>query len=76
MKVVSETGELQTRRLDIGCSHSGYERVNWDQGQKFIPVCKNDVPTGGKSGQDRASRPNTDDHRSGRPLTTPISATC
>src|SRR5580658_7621249 len=52
MKVVSGTGELQTSGFDWGCSHSGYERVIWDAtGRAFIPVCKNDLPTGGKSGR-------------------------
>ena len=53
MKVVSSAGALQkTPGFGIGCSHSGYERVIYDTvAKKFIPVCKNDLPTGGKSGK-------------------------
>jgi hypothetical protein len=54
MKVVSTSGALQTNdgQFDWGCSHSGYERVVYDDAQKkFVPVCKNDAPTGGKSGR-------------------------
>jgi hypothetical protein len=52
MKVVSATGALQTGGFDWGCSHSGYERVAWDPtARKFVAVCKNDAPTGGKSGR-------------------------
>ena len=60
MKVVSSAGALQTTgSFGIGCSHSGYERVIYDTAQKkFIPVCKNDAPTGGKSGR-IALAPNT-----------------
>ncbi len=40
--------------FDWGCSHSGYERIVWDPAaQHFITVCKNDAPTGGKSGEAR-----------------------
>ena len=52
MKVVSGSGALLTTGFDWGCSHSGYERVAWDPtGRKFVAVCKNDAPTGGKSGR-------------------------
>jgi hypothetical protein len=53
MKVVSGAGALQTTPgFGIGCSHSGYERVIYDTvAKKFIPVCKNDAPTGTKSGK-------------------------
>ena len=51
MKLVNENGALQPSGFDWGCSHSGYERVVWDPTGKFVPVCKNDAPTGGKSGQ-------------------------
>jgi hypothetical protein len=53
MKVVSGSGALQASPgFGIGCSHSGYERVVWDgTAGKFVPVCKNDAPTGGKSGR-------------------------
>jgi hypothetical protein len=53
MKVVSASGVLQTTPgFDWGCSHSGYERVTWDaSAKKFVTVCKNDAPTGGKSGR-------------------------
>jgi hypothetical protein len=51
MKVVSGAGTLLTTPgFSFGCSHSGYERVIWD-GTKFVTVCKNDAPTGGKSGR-------------------------
>jgi hypothetical protein len=60
MKVVSSAGALQkTPGFGIGCSHSGYERVIYDTvAKKFVPVCKNDAPTGGKSGR-IALAPNT-----------------
>jgi hypothetical protein len=52
MKVVNGSGVLQSTGFDWGCSHSGYERVIWDAtAGAFIPVCKNDLPTGGKSGR-------------------------
>ncbi len=52
MKVVNASGALQTTGFDWGCSHSGYERVAWDSTAKqFATVCKNDAPTGGKSGR-------------------------
>jgi hypothetical protein len=52
MRVVSPAGAMLTghNSFDWGCSHSGYERIVWD-GTKFVMVCKNDAPTGGKSGQ-------------------------
>ncbi len=52
MRVVSPAGAMLTghNSFDWGCSHSGYERIVWD-GSKFVMVCKNDAPTGGKSGQ-------------------------
>src|SRR5580692_8521894 len=60
MKVVSGSGALLTTPgFGLGCSHSGYERVIWDPtAKKFVPVCKNDAPTGGKSGR-IALAPNT-----------------
>ncbi len=59
MKVVSGSGALQSSGFDWGCSHSGYERVVYDAAaKKFIPVCKNDAPTGSKSGR-IALAPNT-----------------
>ncbi len=36
--------------FDVGCSHSAFQRIAWD-GTKFVPVCDNDAPTGGKSGK-------------------------
>ncbi len=52
MRVVSPAGAMLTghNSFDWGCSHSGYERIVWD-GSNFIMVCKNDAPTGGKSGR-------------------------
>ena len=60
MKVVNSSGALQTTPgFGIGCSHSGYERIVYDPtGKKFVPVCKNDAPTGSKSGR-IALAPNT-----------------
>src|SRR5579871_5444271 len=59
MKVVDGSGSLQSSGFDWGCSHSGYERVVYDPAvKKFIPVCKNDAPTGSKSGR-IALAPNT-----------------
>jgi hypothetical protein len=59
MKVVNGSGALQTSGFDWGCSHSGFERVAWDPtGKKFVAVCKNDAPTGSKSGR-LAFAPNT-----------------
>lgn len=54
MQVVGPTGTLLTghNSFDWGCSHSGYERIVWDAAaNKFAMICKNDTPTGGKSGQ-------------------------
>lgn len=54
MQVVGPTGSLLSghNSFDWGCSHSGYERIVWDPSQsKFVTVCKNDAPTGGKSGR-------------------------
>jgi len=53
MKVVSGSGALQkTPGFGIGCSHSGYERIVYDPAtKKFVDVCKNDAPTGSKSGR-------------------------
>jgi hypothetical protein len=54
MRVVDPNGNLLTGHdsFDWGCSHSGYERIVWDPtAKKFITVCKNDAPTGGKSGR-------------------------
>ncbi len=49
----------KTPGFGIGCSHSGYERVIYDTtAKKFVTVCKNDAPTGGKSGR-IALAPNT-----------------
>ncbi len=54
MEVVSPAGTRLTghNSFDWGCSHSGYERIVWDpKASKFVTVCKNDAPTGGKSGR-------------------------
>jgi hypothetical protein len=43
MKIVDATGAIQSGGFDLGCSHSGYERVVWDPGaKKFVPVCQTD----------------------------------
>ena len=43
MKVVDGSGAMQSGGFDLGCSHSGYERVVWDPGvEKFVPVCQTD----------------------------------
>ena len=53
MTAVSGTGtRLTTPGFGIGCSHSGYERIVWDPATRaFVTVCKNDAPTGNKSGK-------------------------
>lgn len=53
MKAVSSAGALLTTPgFSFGCSHSGYERVIWEPtAGKFVTVCKNDAPTGTKSGR-------------------------
>lgn len=52
LRVVGPSGAIVPGGFDWGCSHSGYERVVWDPTlQKFATVCKNDLPTGGKSGR-------------------------
>jgi hypothetical protein len=49
-KIVNPSGAIVSGGFDWGCSHSGYERVVWD-GTKYVYVCENDAPTGGKSGK-------------------------
>jgi hypothetical protein len=52
MKVVNPAGAIQSGGFDWGCSHSGYERILWDDAQKkYLTVCKNDLPTSGESGK-------------------------
>ncbi len=54
MQVVGPSGTLVSgmNSFTWGCSHSGYERIVWDPtANKFVMVCKNDAPTGGKSGK-------------------------
>ncbi len=53
MQTVNGSGTLLTTPgFSFGCSHSGYERIVWDPTNKvFVNVCKNDLPTGGKSGK-------------------------
>ncbi len=52
MKVVSVSGVVQSSGFDWGCSHSGYERVIWDsRASRYVPVCKNDLADGSKSGR-------------------------
>jgi hypothetical protein len=52
MRVLDASGNIQSGGFDWGCSHSGYERIVWDPTAKqFVMVCKNDLPTGGKSGR-------------------------
>jgi len=53
MQVVNGSGAPVTGQgFNFGCSHSGYERIVWDPVAKvFVNVCKNDLPTGGKSGK-------------------------
>jgi hypothetical protein len=55
--VNASSGKMATGGFDIGCSHSSFERITWD-GTKFVPVCNNDAPTGGKTGR-IAFAPNT-----------------
>ncbi|AUX48419.1 hypothetical protein SOCE26_099530 [Sorangium cellulosum] len=43
MKVVDASGALVRDGFDWGCSHSGYERILWDDSAgKFVTVCKTD----------------------------------
>ncbi|WP_437995960.1 hypothetical protein WMF26_32840 [Sorangium sp. So ce185] len=43
MQVVDARGALQRGGFDWGCSHSGYERILWDESaRKFVTVCKTD----------------------------------
>ncbi|KYF67695.1 hypothetical protein [Sorangium cellulosum] len=43
MKVVDAAGALRSDGFDWGCSHSGYERILWDErAGKFVTVCKTD----------------------------------
>jgi hypothetical protein len=51
MRIVDTSGNLQSGGFtEFGCSHSSFERVIWD-GTKFVPVCNNDAPISGKTGQ-------------------------
>jgi hypothetical protein len=50
MRVVNPSGTLVSGGFDIGCSHSSFERMIWD-GTKYVTVCNNDAPTGGKTGR-------------------------
>ena len=50
MRILDSSGNTQSGGFDWGCSHSAFERMAWD-GSKFIVVCNNDGPAGGKSGQ-------------------------
>jgi hypothetical protein len=52
MQIVNPQGTVQSGGFGWGCSHSGYERIVWDpSASKYVTVCKNDAPTGGKSGR-------------------------
>ncbi len=43
MQIVDGSGALQSGGFEWGCSHSGYERIVWDDSaQKFVTVCKTD----------------------------------
>jgi hypothetical protein len=43
MQVVDKSGALVSGGFELGCSHSGYERILWDAtAQKFVSVCKTD----------------------------------
>jgi hypothetical protein len=43
MKVVDAAGAIANGGFDLGCSHSGYERITWDAAaSKFVTVCKTD----------------------------------
>ncbi|KAJ3380823.1 hypothetical protein HDU84_005554 [Entophlyctis sp. JEL0112] len=43
MKVVDPTGAIVNGGFDWGCSHSGYERVTWDNtAGAFVGICKTD----------------------------------
>jgi hypothetical protein len=52
LKLVDKSGNIAQGGFDWGCSHSGYERIVWDDAaQRFVTVCKNDAPTNGQSGK-------------------------
>jgi hypothetical protein len=53
LELVSTSGALEaTGGFGWGCSHSAFERLVWDAAaSKFVAVCENDAPTGGKSGR-------------------------
>ncbi len=43
MKVVGLDGTPKGGGFDLGCSHSGYERILWDvRSMKYVTVCKTD----------------------------------
>lgn len=43
MKVVDDKGAPVGGGFDLGCSHSGYERIIWDdRASKYVTVCKTD----------------------------------
>ncbi len=43
MQLVDATGALVSGGFELGCSHSGYERILWDEtAQKFVTICKTD----------------------------------
>jgi hypothetical protein len=51
MRIVNPSGAI-TGGFDWGCSHSGYERVVWDdRSSEFVTMCQNDAQTSGKSGR-------------------------
>jgi hypothetical protein len=52
MKIVNQSGVVQSGGFSFGCSHSAFERVVWDPGAKaYMAICENDAPTGGLSGR-------------------------
>jgi hypothetical protein len=43
MRVVGPGGSLLSGGFDWGCSHSGYERIIWDErSSEFVTICKTD----------------------------------
>lgn len=43
MQIVDGSGAIVSGGFELGCSHSGYERIVWDaRSSKFVTVCKTD----------------------------------
>jgi len=52
MNVIGPDGNALDGGFGLGCSHSGYERIVWDdQNNRYVTVCINDLPTDGENGK-------------------------